>query len=156
MIWCAKCLTVLDFCAPPILLNTKFWLSKFALHIFINYPRKMYFKYTLLIWRNSALQMQACWMWGISSSSEARNGICCWNYRTTSMIANLGWDPRWHDEERTPNEGWSAESPMDPMPSLHICTHQHGVPEAIPFDLCFCIVRLTSALFPLPRRSVTC
>ena len=43
----------------------------------------------------------------VRSSSESRNGIYYWDYRTTSnpsqMIANLGWDPRWHDEERTPN-----------------------------------------------------
>ena len=43
----------------------------------------------------------------VRRSSESRNGIYYWDYRTTSspsqMIANLGWDPRWHDEERTPN-----------------------------------------------------
>ena len=43
----------------------------------------------------------------VRSSSESRNGIYYWDYRTTSnpsqMIANLGWDPRWHDKERAPN-----------------------------------------------------
>ena len=42
----------------------------------------------------------------VKDSSETRNGICYWDYRTTSgpsqMIANLDWDPRWHDDERTP------------------------------------------------------
>ena len=42
----------------------------------------------------------------VKGSSEARNGICYWDYRTTGgpsqMIANLDWDPRWHDDERTP------------------------------------------------------
>ena len=38
----------------------------------------------------------------VKDSSETRNGICYWDYRTTSgpsqMIANLDWDSRWHDD----------------------------------------------------------
>ena len=42
----------------------------------------------------------------VKSSSGSRNGIYYWDYRTTSspsqMIANLDWDPRWHEKNEHP------------------------------------------------------
>ena len=46
---------------------------------------------------------EGCVGGAVRSSSKSRNGIYYWDYRTTNspsqMIASLGWDPRWHDEE---------------------------------------------------------
>ena len=57
--------------------------------------------------RDGGLGVCVCVCGGVvQDSSETRNGICYWDYRTTSgpsqMIGNLDWDPRWHDDERTP------------------------------------------------------
>ena len=76
---------------------------------------------------------------GVVKGSSERNGICYWDYRTTSgpsqMKANLDWDPRWHDDERTPtnndlqNHIWTPCNPCVSISTLINTEYQRPHPS---------------------------
>ena len=99
------------------------------------------------------------WWWGaVKGSLAARNGICYWDYRTTSgpsqMIANLDWDPRWHDDERTPtnndlqNHIWTPCNPCVSISAPINTEYQRPHPS-----IYGSVSKTDMALFLLPRRS---
>ena len=94
----------------------------------------------------------------VKGRSEARNGICYWDYRTTSgpsqMIANLDWDPGGTTMSehqlimiyRITFGPRAISVSAYPHPST-LSTRGHTLRFMVLY------LRLTSELFLLPRRS---
>ena len=90
----------------------------------------------------------------VKGNSEARNGICYWDYRTTSSpsqtIANFDWDPRANTQLimiYRITYGPSA-IPVSAYPHQSTLNTRDHIRRFMVLYL-----RLTSALFLLPRRS---